>query len=369
MARIFLFQSVALAVLAAVGTMAVPAQAQDVDREEMRAVAREARQQARAERQAAAPQQQAAAPQQQAQAQAQAQTTAGGRNWNRGGGGGGNGWEGRAEARQQQRTTPSDGDRQARAQARQEQRAAAAPQQRSAPEGGWRSQRAPEGQRYGRNWDNNGAVSRPDPALAGATPQVPERGTAEARQRTETRNSGEWATRRNRTYSDPNRNDGYVDQTHNGTAHDWRNQQGDRNGTYGNGYRDGRGAQSYRDWHDQNHDRNRYADGTRKHHRWDHNNWRRDTRYNWSGYRSQHRDLYRAGRYYSPYNNYRYSRLSIGFFLDSGFYGNRYWIDDPWQYRLPQVYGPYRWVRYYDDVLLVDIYSGEVVDVIHDFFW
>ena len=48
---------------------------------------------------------------------------------------------------------------------------------------------------------------------------------------------------------------------------------------------------------------------------------------------------------------------------------DRYWIQDPWQYRLPQVYGPYRWVRYYDDVLLVDIYSGEVVDVIHNFFW
>ena len=32
-------------------------------------------------------------------------------------------------------------------------------------------------------------------------------------------------------------------------------------------------------------------------------------------------------------------------------------------------HGPYRWVRYYDDVLLVDIYSGEVVDVIYDFFW
>jgi hypothetical protein len=28
-----------------------------------------------------------------------------------------------------------------------------------------------------------------------------------------------------------------------------------------------------------------------------------------------------------------------------------------------------RWVRYYDDVLLVDVYTGEVVDVIHDFFW
>jgi Ni/Co efflux regulator RcnB len=51
------------------------------------------------------------------------------------------------------------------------------------------------------------------------------------------------------------------------------------------------------------------------------------------------------------------------------FFGNRYWINDPWRYRLPEVYGPYRWVRYYDDVLLVDEYSGEVVDVIHNFFW
>ena len=50
-------------------------------------------------------------------------------------------------------------------------------------------------------------------------------------------------------------------------------------------------------------------------------------------------------------------------------YGNRYWINDPWQYRLPEAYGPYRWVRYYDDALLVDIYSGEVVDVMYDFFW
>ena len=51
------------------------------------------------------------------------------------------------------------------------------------------------------------------------------------------------------------------------------------------------------------------------------------------------------------------------------FFGSRYWISDPWRYRLPPVYGPYRWVRYYDDALLVDIYSGEVVDVIYDFFW
>ena len=105
------------------------------------------------------------------------------------------------------------------------------------------------------------------------------------------------------------------------------------------------------------------------HRRWDRQDWRRDRRYNWSEYRSRHRDHYRPGRYYSPYRNYSYSRLWIGFSLRPLFYSSTYWINDPWSYRLPEVYGPYRWVRYYDDVLLVDIYSGEVVDVIHDFFW
>ncbi len=74
-------------------------------------------------------------------------------------------------------------------------------------------------------------------------------------------------------------------------------------------------------------------------------------------------------RYYSPYRNWSYRRLNIGFMLQPLFYGSSYWINDPWQYRLPEAYGPYRWVRYYDDALLVDTYTGEVIDVIHDFFW
>jgi len=28
-----------------------------------------------------------------------------------------------------------------------------------------------------------------------------------------------------------------------------------------------------------------------------------------------------------------------------------------------------RWIRYYDDALLVDTWNGEVVDVIYNFFW
>ena len=102
--------------------------------------------------------------------------------------------------------------------------------------------------------------------------------------------------------------------------------------------------------------------------RWD-NRWRDNHRYNWYSYRRTNPSIYRLGSYYSPYRNYSYRRLSVGFFLDSLFFSSRYWINDPWQYRLPDVYGPYRWVRYYDDALLVNVYSGEVVDVINDFFW
>jgi Ni/Co efflux regulator RcnB len=38
-------------------------------------------------------------------------------------------------------------------------------------------------------------------------------------------------------------------------------------------------------------------------------------------------------------------------------------------YRLPPAYPGTQWIRYYDDALLVDIWTGEVVDVVYDFFW
>lgn len=98
-------------------------------------------------------------------------------------------------------------------------------------------------------------------------------------------------------------------------------------------------------------------------------NWRNDNRYDWQRYRYSNRSIFRGGRYYAPYRDYRYSRFSIGFFLEPLFYSSRYWIGDPWQYRLPPAYPGTHWVRYYNDVLLVDTYSGEVVDVIYDFFY
>jgi hypothetical protein len=96
--------------------------------------------------------------------------------------------------------------------------------------------------------------------------------------------------------------------------------------------------------------------------------WRRDHRYDWRSYRDRNRSIFRIGRYSDPYG-WNYRRFSIGLSLYPNYYSSNYWLNDPWQYRLPPAYGPYRWVRYYDDALLVNIYTGQVVDAIHGFFW
>ena len=122
-----------------------------------------------------------------------------------------------------------------------------------------------------------------------------------------------------------------------------------RDGRVDRRYRDNRShARSHRDWN---------------------RSWRQDRRYDWQRYRQANRSYYRLGRYYSPYRSHSYRRWNIGVFLGTSFYGSRYWINDPWRYRLPAAYGGTRWIRYYDDVLLVDTYTGEVIDVIYDFFW
>lgn len=115
------------------------------------------------------------------------------------------------------------------------------------------------------------------------------------------------------------------------------------------------------------------SDPTRREHRqwhreWD-RSWRHNSRYDWASWRWRNRNLFHLSPYYSPYRDWSYRRFSIGLFMPSLFYGQRYWINDPWYYRLPPAPPGTRWIRYYDDVLLVDTWSGEVIDVIHNFFW
>lgn len=168
----------------------------------------------------------------------------------------------------------------------------------------------------------------------------------------------------------------------NQTQQSWRDRRGDTNQTQ-QSWRDRRTStgQTTQSWQGRNStnqsgwDRNRSGggdwnrDGRRSTRTAWNRTWRNDRRYDWQRYRYSNRNIFRIGNYYSPYRNYRYNRLSIGFILDSLFYSNRYWLSDPWQYRLPPAYPGTRWIRYYNDVLLIDVYSGEVIDVIYDFFW
>jgi hypothetical protein len=97
-------------------------------------------------------------------------------------------------------------------------------------------------------------------------------------------------------------------------------------------------------------------------------NWRHDNRYDWNNYRHRHRSLFHLGFYFDPYG-WGYQPFQIGWRLWPSYYSNRYWINDPWMYRLPYAPPGYVWVRYWNDALLVDTWSGEVVDMIPGFFW
>ena len=113
-------------------------------------------------------------------------------------------------------------------------------------------------------------------------------------------------------------------------------------------------------------DGRRWSGGDRR--RWDRDGWRHDRRYDWRRWRDRNRSIFRLGLYIDPFG-WGYNRWGIGSRLYPNYYRSSYWISDPWQYRLPQAYPPYRWVRYHNDALLVDTWSGEVVDVIYNFFW
>ncbi|MDB5695458.1 MAG: hypothetical protein JWN21_1001 [Sphingomonas bacterium] len=116
-------------------------------------------------------------------------------------------------------------------------------------------------------------------------------------------------------------------------------------------------------------DRSGWNDRSRNDRNWN-RDWRQDGRFDWNRNRLNNRNAYRLPRYYAPYGwNNGYRRFSIGVSLSSVLWGQNYWINDPFSYRLPEAYGPYRWVRYYGDALLIDIRSGQVVDVVHDIFY
>jgi Ni/Co efflux regulator RcnB len=128
-----------------------------------------------------------------------------------------------------------------------------------------------------------------------------------------------------------------------------------------NGYAGAYGGQA-RQWQQQG-VRN---EGGRTANNWN-RNWRNNNRYDWRRYRNSHRSIFNLGIYFDPFG-YGYQPFDIGYSLPPVYFGQQYWID-PAMYELPYPPPGAVWVRYWNDAVLVDTYSGQVIDVIHGFFW
>jgi len=94
----------------------------------------------------------------------------------------------------------------------------------------------------------------------------------------------------------------------------------------------------------------------------------------WRGDRSEFGQVFRsmrrfnAGRYHRPPGWYSH-RWYHGEILPRAFWVSSYWLTNYWLYSLsPPPYG-YIWVRYGNDALLVDRYTGEIVEVVYDVFY
>jgi Ni/Co efflux regulator RcnB len=74
----------------------------------------------------------------------------------------------------------------------------------------------------------------------------------------------------------------------------------------------------------------------------------------------------RRARYVAPYAGWNYRPVTIGYQLRPGFWGTRYVVNDYGRYNLGRPAMNQRWVRYGDDLVLVNIRNGRVLRVLHN---
>ncbi len=73
--------------------------------------------------------------------------------------------------------------------------------------------------------------------------------------------------------------------------------------------------------------------------------------------------------YVAPYRNWRYRTVTTGYQLRPAFYGQRYWVNDYGRYNVAAPRPNLRWVRYGNDLVLVNVRSGRVIEVRHNVGW
>ena len=73
--------------------------------------------------------------------------------------------------------------------------------------------------------------------------------------------------------------------------------------------------------------------------------------------------------YVAPYRNWNYRPVTVGYQLQPTFYGSRYYISDYGAYHVRAPGRFQRWIRYGDDLLLVNVRTGRVLQVVHYRYW
>jgi len=95
---------------------------------------------------------------------------------------------------------------------------------------------------------------------------------------------------------------------------------------------------------------------------------RQELREDWRDYRRTHRDAYRRPAYAGP-RGYAYRPVAVGYRFHPSYYARNYWVNDYGRYRLPAPARGAQWVRYGNDVVLVNVRTGRVMQVYNGFFW
>ena len=85
----------------------------------------------------------------------------------------------------------------------------------------------------------------------------------------------------------------------------------------------------------------------------------------------QDRRAYRHNRvaYVAPYRGWTYRPVTVGYRLQPAFYGSRYYITDYGMYGIQAPGRWQRWIRYGNDLLLVNVRTGRVLRVMHYAGW
>jgi Ni/Co efflux regulator RcnB len=95
---------------------------------------------------------------------------------------------------------------------------------------------------------------------------------------------------------------------------------------------------------------------------------RRERREDWRDYRRTHRSVFTRPAYVAP-RGYRYRHVAVGATLNHRFWGPRYRISRYATYRLPYPGRNRMYVRYGNDVLLINARNGRVISVYDRFFY